>query len=306
MTDIKQFYYKNNRFQQLRGFYFTAHLGSLTKAAEVMHLTQPSISLQVKALEEDLESKLFTRKGPSIQLTEEGKKLLELVKPLVEGIDSLKENFKTLIETQDSNQVSIAANQATMLYLLPKLVHAYSAAYPDMKVKIYGASSHEAVQKLRDGTVDLVVGPPNFEVPDDCAYTPLFNYDPVLITRKEHPLAFKENLSLEEIGEYHLILPPSHLRTIQGLEDLLLQHRVEPSKARLEFDGWEIVKKYVELDMAITIALSIAIEDDPVLVGTKLTNYFPRFSYGTIVKNGRILSEPAEKFLEIAKSMKQN
>ena len=99
MTSLKkypQFYYKNNRFQQLRGFYFSAKLGNITKAAEVMHLTQPSISLQIKALEDDLACQLLKRKGPKIHLTKEGHILLELIQPLVENIDNLKDNFHVL------------------------------------------------------------------------------------------------------------------------------------------------------------------------------------------------------------------
>lgn len=296
-----QFYYKNNRFQQLRGFYFAAKLGNITKAAEVMHLTQPSISLQIKALEDDLECKLFERKGPAIHLTKDGATLLELIQPLVENIDNLKENFRILTNQQSDGKLNVAANQATILYLLPKIVRKYTDSFPDMKIKIHGTVAMAGIEKLRTGEVDIIVGPPSFAIPEDCIYHPIFYYDPVLITRPEHHLAGKEGITIEEMSRYHLILPPAHLRTIKTMDEVFSHHNFQRSNVKLEFDGWEIIKKYVELDLAITIALSIAIEDDPVLVGTKLNHHFPRSSYGIILRRGQILSPKVKDFIGIIK-----
>jgi DNA-binding transcriptional LysR family regulator len=297
-----QFYYKNNRFQQLRGFYFAAKLGNLTKAAEVMNLTQPSISLQIKALESDLNTILFERKGPTIALTKDGATLLELVQPLVENIDNLKENFLLLTDQQDKGKLNIAANQATILYLLPKVVRNYTKKYPDMKIKIHGAVGMSGIEKLRSGEVDIIVGPPSFDIPDDFVYQPVFYYDPVLITRPDHPLAGKKNITIEEMSRYQLILPPAHLRTIKTMDDVFSHHNFERADVKLEFEGWEIIKRYVEMDLAITIALSIAIEDDPVLVGTNLNHYFPRSSYGFILRRGQISSQKVKDFISILKA----
>jgi len=299
MSEQEQFYYKNNRFQQLRGFYFTAILGSVSKASRVINLTQPAVSLQIKALESDLNTSLFERKGPNISLTKDGTTLLELVSPLVEGIDNLKENFKVLTNKTDEKKITIAANQATILYLLPKLIKKYTTIYPDMKVRIQAAIAEDGIEKLRRGDVDIIVGPPSFDIPKDFIYYPIFYYDPVLITRPEHPLAGKENVTIEEMSKYQLILPPSHLRTIKTMDQIFAQHNFQQSETRLQFDGWEIIKKYVEMDMAITIALSIAIEEDPVLVGTKLNHYFPRSSYGIILHRGQILTQKVQDFIKL-------
>jgi len=81
--------YKQNRLQQLRGFYYAARTKSISKAAARMQLSQPSVSLQIKALEQELGTQLFERRGPRIELTHDGQRLLELARPLVEGIDGL-------------------------------------------------------------------------------------------------------------------------------------------------------------------------------------------------------------------------
>src|SRR3972149_5537398 len=79
--------YKQNRLQQLRGFCYAARKKSISKAAEKMLLSQPSVSLQIKALEQELGTQLFERRGPRIELTHDGHRLLELAGPLVDAID---------------------------------------------------------------------------------------------------------------------------------------------------------------------------------------------------------------------------
>jgi len=85
--------YKQNRLQQLRGFCYAAQEGSISRAAERMYLSQPSVSLQIQALERELETTLFDRNGPKIELTHDGRLLFELAQPLVDGFNHLEETF---------------------------------------------------------------------------------------------------------------------------------------------------------------------------------------------------------------------
>src|SRR6185503_13431055 len=129
--------YKQNRLQQLRGFYHAARMKSISKAAVKMHLSQPSVSLQIKALEEELGTQLFVRRGPRIELTHDGHRLLELARPLVEGIDGLEESFASLRESVDSGTVNIAAGGSTIQYLLPPFVQRYAKQHPDVDVRLH-------------------------------------------------------------------------------------------------------------------------------------------------------------------------
>ena len=93
--------YKQNRLQQLRGFCHAARAKSISKAAHQMLLSQPSVSLQIKALERELGVQLFQRHGPRIFLTFDGQRLLEMASPLVEAIDNLDGTFTALRESPD-------------------------------------------------------------------------------------------------------------------------------------------------------------------------------------------------------------
>ena len=93
----QRFYYKQNRLKQLRAFCHAVRTLSISKAAERMHLSQPTVSLQIKALERELGTVLFERRGPRIALTPEGGALYELSSPLVEGIDNLPDAFRRTV-----------------------------------------------------------------------------------------------------------------------------------------------------------------------------------------------------------------
>src|SRR3990172_1151128 len=111
--------YKHNRLQQLRGFCYAARNKSISKAAEKMALSQPSVSLQIKALERELGAQLFERRGPRIELTHDGQRLLELARPLVEAIDALDDAFSSLRESPDPGLVTIPARGPPRPHLLP-------------------------------------------------------------------------------------------------------------------------------------------------------------------------------------------
>src|ERR1700743_2543782 len=121
----QQFYYKNNRLQQLRGFCYAAQFGNITRAAEHMGLTASSVSLQIKALEEDLGVVLFKRKGPQITLTSDGELLLSLALPHINEIQRLHEVFHQELRVIKNTELLVAANSSTLNYILPNFVDEY-------------------------------------------------------------------------------------------------------------------------------------------------------------------------------------
>ena len=93
MDSDKKSYYKNNRLKQMRAFCEVVRTGSITLAAQRLFLSQPSITLQIQAMEREMGVTVFERRGPVLKLTPDGEALHALARPLVQGIDSLQENF---------------------------------------------------------------------------------------------------------------------------------------------------------------------------------------------------------------------
>lgn len=297
MSTGKPSYYKNNRLKQMRAFCEVVRAGNVTLAAQKLFLSQPSVTLQIQAMERELGLTVFERRGPVLKLTPDGEALYALAKPLVEGIDGLQENFAAQHGKLDSGELNIGAGESTILYILPEAVRRFVAAHPRIQLKIHNETGRDGLKMLRADEVDLVVGS-MLDVPDDITYQPVVTFDPMLITPLNHPLARHSEVTLEEISQYGLILPPRHLSTWGTVKYVFQQHNLNFS-VTLEAGGWEVIKKYVELGMGISIVTDICLTGNDKLARIPLKQYFPQRGYGLVLRKGRFLSPQARRFVEI-------
>lgn len=294
---MQRAYYKQNRLKQLRAFCYAAQSRSMSKAAGQMFLSQPSISLLVQSLEADLHCRLFQRHGPRIALTDEGRTLLDLALPLVEGLESLPEAFHERCNNLVTGSLNIAAGESTTLYLLPGFVNRFAQLYPHIPVTLHNASGTDGLALLRSGAVDFAVGP-ILQVPEDILFTPLFSYEPVLITPLGHPLAGKDRITLRDIQPYPLIMPPRQMSTRAIIDVVFQQHNLDYS-LKMEAGGWEVIKRYVEMGLGISIVTSICLTGGEKLARISLRDYFPGRSYGLILRRGKVSSPAARRFIEL-------
>lgn len=293
----KRFHYKQNRLKHLRAFCYAAQAQSITKAAERMFLSQPSVSLQVRALEEELAVILFERKGPRISLTPEGQVLYQLAKPLVEALDSLPDAFAEQLGDVAAGELNIAAGESTILYILPQVLQRFAAQYPEIRLRLNNVTGRDGLARIRADEVDFAVGS-MLDLPNDIEYRPIFSYDTVLITAKDHALAGREEVTLADIGAHGLILPPRHLSTWRVVDLVFQQHNVKLN-VKLEAGGWEVIKRYVELDLGISIVSGLCVTGRERLSVTPLGKYFPKRTYGVVMRRGKFLSPAAKRFIRL-------
>jgi DNA-binding transcriptional LysR family regulator len=297
MENSPTLYYKQNRLKQLRAFCHAARAGSISAAAEVLFLSQPSVSLQIQALEREFRITLFERRGPQIKLTPEGELLYELAFPLVEGIDKLNETFAARFGNLESGELNIAAGESTILYVLPEPTKRFAETYPKIRMKLHNVTGRDGMAMLRADQADLAVGS-MLEVPDDVVYKPIVSYNPALITPLDHPLAKKKQVTLEEISPFGLILPPRHLSTWAMVDLTFRKHNVT-YRVALEAGGWEVIKKYVELGLGISIVTDVCLTGTEHVARIPLDQYFPKRSYGIVYRKGKFLSPQAKRFIEM-------
>jgi DNA-binding transcriptional LysR family regulator len=288
--------YKQNRFQQLRGFCYAAASGSISKAAQRMHLSQPSVSQQIQSLESELGVSLFVRRGSRIQLTYDGALLFEMATPLIEQLENLDEQFRRRRLGVDEGHLVLAAGTSTILYFLPKYVEEFRRAHPKIELRLHNVTGLEGLEQLRAGLVDFAVGP-LMVVPEDIEFHPILSYEPVVITRLGHPLAYKR-LTLKEISRYPLILPPRGLSTWGLVDDTFKKHGLTYEVA-MEVGGWEAIKKYVEVGLGISIIISIGITGQEKLEVIPAGEFFPRRTYGVVLRKARILTPQAKLFVDL-------
>ena len=191
-------------FDQLKGFYFVAKLGSFTAAASRLYLTQPAISLQVKALEKEIGERLFDRVGRKIRLTPAGKAIFSEVEDLIGKLDEIQQitaEFKSL----DRGCLALGASDTTSIHVLPDLLRSFVELHPNVELSISSLFSSEVIRRVLDrevdlGIVTLPVDHPKLEV------MRLFRQRLVCIVAPSHRLAARKRIGIEEIGEERLIL----------------------------------------------------------------------------------------------------
>ncbi|HEY6942241.1 LysR family transcriptional regulator, partial [Dokdonella sp.] len=214
-----RFYYKGSRIKQLRAFCMIVKLGTLSRAAEALFLSQPSVSLQLRALEQEFGATLIERRRRRVAPTREGQALYDLALPLVDGLDQLEHRFNALRSGLAGGELHIAAGTSTIQYLLPGFVAAFREQHPGVKLQLHNVTGKDGLALLRSDQVDFAVGS-MLDVPNDLSYEPVHSYDPMLITPLDHPLAKLRDVRLEDLSPYGLILPPQRLTTYR-LVDLI-------------------------------------------------------------------------------------
>ena len=294
-----RFSYKGDRLKPLRAFCQTARLGSVSRAAEALYVSQPAITLQLQALERDLGVRLFERSGRRLVPTREGEALYALARPLVEGLDGLDAAFREQVRGLDAGELDIAAGSSTILYLLPGIVEAFRARQPDVRLTLHNVTGAGGLDLLRSDAVDFAVGS-MLDVPTDLEYAPVYRFEPMLITPPGHPLADKRDLALEDLSPYGLILPPKRLTTYR-LVDLVFHRNRVPYTVALEVGGWEVIKQYVAMGLGISIVTAICLteSDRERLAARSLAAWFPSRSYGVVMRKGKYLSPQARGFVEL-------
>ncbi|RDS82148.1 LysR family transcriptional regulator [Dyella monticola] len=283
----------------MRAFVATVKLGTLSRAAEALFLSQPSISLQLQALERELGVALLHRSRRRINLTDAGEVLYELARPLVEGWESLDSAFQAKVKGLPSGKLTVAAGTSTIQYLLPDLVRQYRQQFPEVQLQLANVTGKDGLALLRADEADFAVGS-MLDVPNDIAWAPVYHYDPMLITPLDHPLASKESVLLDDLSPYGLILPPQRLSTYR-MVDLVFQQRQVPYHVAIEVGGWDVIKEYVAMGLGISIVTGICITDADRqrLAVRNMRSYFPQRSYGVVMRKGKFLSKEARAFVDL-------
>ena len=292
-------YYKQNRLQQLRGFYHVAISHSFTVAAARMSLEQPTVALQVQALERELEAKLFVRRRGATNLTQEGEVLFELAAPVVEAIESLQEAFHERLGQFEVGNVICAAPEFIVLHVLPGLIGQFKARFPHVDLVVHSTSpSSYALDMVLRGEAELGIGALT-QVPSNMIFQPLVSYNNYLVVPRDHPLVEQATVSLQDVVKYPLVAPLEDGATWQALyRAMQVQHldcqvaiRLASTEARL---------RYVLSGIGITVASGAGRTSEIAsqVEWVPLAEDMPTTTYGLIRRKNTYLSLPAKRFAE--------
>ena len=285
---------------QMKYFQTVCRYGSITKAAEELFVSQPTISFCIKELESEFGVRLFHRRHNRLQLTVEGSYFLDKVNYILQSVDALAVQMKNM--GNNRNHVKIAVPAMISTFLFPQIFNAYSKTYPEVELEMLETGSLQ-VRKLVDASsVDLGITIRDDVVDDTYNELPLVSTELVFCVSRKHPLADRKQISFKELSDEHIILFKADSYQNIFIERAFSEAGVEPNimlyssqlytiKQFLSYGnvGAFLYRQVAEMDKdLVCIPLEQPIIQDIALIWTK---------------NGNLYSD-SENFIQFAKQLK--
>ena len=238
---------------KLRVFCAVAETKSFSKASELIHLTQPAVSLQVQAMEELYETRLFDRSGNTINLTPAGEILYKRAKEILALYAEAQENISE-ITGSIKGSLSIGANTTIGNYVLPSIISAFKRKVPQVHISLMVSNARTIIEKLNAGEIDVAlvegdVSKQRFSVDI------LLSDELVVIMSPAHPWADRRNVPGMDLIKEPLILREEGSGTRQIILKHLEDHGIKLDHLRiaLVLGSTEAIKSAVEEGMGISI-----------------------------------------------------
>src|ERR1700757_1202671 len=192
-------------FDQLQTFLEVARHASFSRAAEKRFRTQPAISAQIRALEEEVGARLLDRSGGKVSITAAGKIFQKYAEETLEG---RKTTLTAIAETErvPRGEIIVGANEGSCLHILPEVFAEFKRQYPDVAVNIKRADYAKILESVIDNSVDF--GVVSLPVTDPRLTIVLIHRDElVIISPPQHPLAQLKAAVLAEVSSFPLVMP---------------------------------------------------------------------------------------------------
>src|SRR6266571_4402318 len=225
---------------QLRIFCSVVEHGSHTKAAEALFMTQPAVSLQVRALERSLQVKLLERLNQQVIVTEAGQALYQCAIPMLNA-EAEAERVLTELKGAARGKLVVAANTTGGMYIIPPLLASYKERHPESELYLQIDATDRLIERARLGVIDLGFACGTINQPELTVET-IGTDSLTLILSPHHPLASHPALTLEQVAALPFIVPESISRTRQLIEQTF-RERGHTLKIVMHFQGTEAVKK---------------------------------------------------------------
>ena len=243
----------NINFELYRIFYTVANQGNITKASEILNISQPAISKAIKNLEQQLGGSLFVRTKRGVILTEEGKEFYRYIKQAMENINNAEHKFSELIHLE-TGTIRIGISTTLTKSFLLSYLESFHQAYPKIKIQTVSAISSELIPKLRNGLVDLVVLNMNQSLQyNDIEIIPCKEVHDGFIANQEFSFLKGKTISLKELNQYPLILQSSESNTRAFLDQFARDHGVT-LKPSVELGGYSLVVEFTKIGFGIGYA----------------------------------------------------
>lgn len=260
-------------FEQLLSFVSVAETAHFTKAAEQLHMAQPTLSRQIASLEAELGSVLFHRARGNITLTAAGETLLPVASRMLADAEHLRVQMRELAGLQ-RGRVRLGAPPSMCISVVAEAVGPYHHAYPGIAMHLTEAGSHRLLTELVGGTLDLALVVASDHNPDSSetlVHTPVLLEELVVIAADSaHFEGATDELTLQQLAELPQIVFSESYDLRATTMNMYRQHDLDPNVV-LEGAEMDAVLRFVEHGLGVAVVPATVLLDRPRLVSRRVT-----------------------------------
>lgn len=281
-------------------FYFVAKYKSITKAAEMLYISQPAVTMSIKRLEEQLEMTLFTRTKRGVILTNEGKVLYEYVKQAMESL-KIGENRINNLKKLDTGNIRIGIGTTLTKYFLMKYLDKFHKLYPKININIDTSMTVDILKKLENGLVDIaIITTDKLDYKDfNIAYSR--NIQDIFVASKEYYDIIGKKTSLDNLNNYPLLLQSPNTSTRNFLDNFSLKHGIRLNSS-MELASFSLVLEFSKIGMGIGFISKDFVENEinqKELFEIKTVPEIPKRKILVLTKKEYLPSFSTSKLIEI-------
>ena len=251
--------------QQLRILKAVATEKNFTKAAEVLYLSQPSLSKQIKTLEKNLDIILINRESNKISLTENGQVFLQYSERI---LALCEESCRALIDLKngDRGSLTIGASQTIGTYLMPRILALFAQNYPQIDLKVQVNSTPIITNNVLKREIDIAVvgGEIPYKLKKNLTIKHFVEDEISLIIPKSHPFAKKKRINKEDLYYLNFITLNSNSTIRKFIDNILIQNQIETKQLKviMQLNSIEGIKTAVSLGLGAAFVSSSAVEKE--------------------------------------------
>ncbi|MFZ7946840.1 MULTISPECIES: selenium metabolism-associated LysR family transcriptional regulator [Bacillaceae] len=288
--------------EHLKVFYTAATKKNFSETAKVLHLSQPSVSLHIKHLEEYLNTTLFDRSTKKMELTHAGNILFIFAEQIINLVSQVEKDI-SLLSDSIHGDLRLGASLTIGEYLLPYFLGDFIKQYPNVHLSLKVDNSNQIIEKLLDGKIDL--GFIEAAIPrKELDSLPFLEDELVIISsaRHPHPYLTDETIEPELLFSLPIIAREQGSGTRQVLESNLLEHQLHLEQLHIvmELENTESIKSAVESGLGVAIISKTTIQKELNLGLLKQTriNGIPLKRYFYLINKKQVLTTASDVFKE--------
>jgi LysR family cys regulon transcriptional activator len=289
------------KLQQLRCLTEVARRGlNVSEAAEALHTSQPGVSKQIRALEDELGIEVFVRHGKRlIAVTEPGKAVVAIAERILAEAQNLRRAGEEFANDQ-LGTLTIAATHTQARYALPKAVAAFKRRYPKVELLIHQGNPTQICDQVLAGEADMGVATEMISTYPDLVSLPVYQWNRCVVVPPKHPLLKQSPLTLEALAE-HPIVTYDFAFANRSLVQKAFEVRGLKPHVVLSAQDSDVIKTYVELGLGVGILAKMAFDAkrDVMLRAIDASHLFESSTTRLGIKRRAYLRRYAYDFIEL-------